>query len=247
MHIQHLDRPLTFVHLPKTAGTSITTFLSRYFEHEQISTKFYGDYKSLSKNVRFRSGHFRYHEVKQLQPSYFMTFLRHPIHRTLSQYKSWHDPNKLDPSWLNDPNIQHVRWVQHVSFDEFVMSDNAHILAAIENVQTSLLSEFPPNDRRFLSSAFQALEHGFLFVGIVERFEDSLDHLRACFEGIGAYTVPADAENRSVKMDIRPSDSAVTRILELNWADMALYRYAWGLLTERLRLKQVFVPQLDSL
>ena len=108
-------KPAIFVHIQKTAGTSMVDLFRRHYQEKQIIS--HGDYlsgvehfsfnfwkinrKVISDfhNIRFLSGHFGYDFAKQFMPSrYSFTFLRDPVERVLSFYYfcRTRDPHEYD-------------------------------------------------------------------------------------------------------------------------------------------------------
>ena len=80
--------PAIFLHIQKTAGTTITEAVRRHYRRDFIS---HGDHlerdaASLQK-TRFISGHFGYEYCRQfMHGRYAFTFLRDPVERILSLY-----------------------------------------------------------------------------------------------------------------------------------------------------------------
>ena len=80
--------PALFLHIQKTAGTSLVNMARRYYGDNVIS---HGDYCTVApdalKKFGFISGHFGYAFARPLmQGRYSFTFLRDPIERVLSFY-----------------------------------------------------------------------------------------------------------------------------------------------------------------
>ena len=70
-----------FIHVPKTAGTSIINFLKSNFRHQDLPVRF----------DRFR-GHDPYYELKMMNDSsqfFKFSVVRNPYTRAFSQYKSY--------------------------------------------------------------------------------------------------------------------------------------------------------------
>lgn len=80
--------PALFLHIQKTAGTSLVNVARQFYDQSVIS---HGDYctrmpEALA-DIRFVSGHFGYAYARHLMPGrYSFTFLRDPIERLLSFY-----------------------------------------------------------------------------------------------------------------------------------------------------------------
>lgn len=81
-----------FLHIPKTAGTSFTSYFSKFFKEEQIFPgHFWFDIvQSLPfdwEKYQFYRGHFGY-SLKRFLPkdTFTLTFLRDPIERVISQH-----------------------------------------------------------------------------------------------------------------------------------------------------------------
>lgn len=80
--------PALFLHIQKTAGTSLIHLARRHYDGSIIS---HGDYCDTRPddlvNVRFVSGHFGHAYARQLMSGrYSFTFLRDPVERVLSFY-----------------------------------------------------------------------------------------------------------------------------------------------------------------
>ena len=81
-------RPAIFMHIQKTAGTSITEAVRPHYQNDIVS---HGDYlkhdTASLKNIRFISGHFGFEYARQFMDGrYSFTFLRDPVERILSLY-----------------------------------------------------------------------------------------------------------------------------------------------------------------
>lgn len=85
-------RTLKFLHLPKTAGTSVRHFLAKFFRPEEICPAgFRGEFRALSDDqlatYRVFAGHLDWEDLDRVEgPSFTFTVLREPRERVLSYY-----------------------------------------------------------------------------------------------------------------------------------------------------------------
>jgi len=83
-----VGRPAVFLHIQKTAGTSITEAVRPHYQNDIVSHGDYLQHDTASlKNIRFVSGHFGFAYARQfMDRRYSFTFLRDPVERILSLY-----------------------------------------------------------------------------------------------------------------------------------------------------------------
>ena len=234
--------PIIFIHIPKTAGTAFSYYLkSNCGAPDRIVEAFYGDYSIYDsvENASLILGHTIYREMAARFPAAsFVTWLRHPLKRVISQYKSWHNPNNLHEHWKSNSlrDFEHIYFTQNASFEEFALSDNLRLLNNIVNVQTGVLSSLgsPHHRRRILESAKENLERNFRFFGIVEQFDASIELFQSEFDWKAEFQDLEISANRSKQQEIQPSDRAIGRVMQRNDLDMELYEFACELLNHRL-------------
>jgi hypothetical protein len=83
---------LKFLHLPKTAGTSVRSFLKRFFRPEEICpASFRDEFRALGRDklasYRMFAGHLDWEDLDEVKgPSFTFTVLREPRERLLSYY-----------------------------------------------------------------------------------------------------------------------------------------------------------------
>lgn len=234
-----LSPPVVFVHVPKTAGSAVSHYLRRHCSSaREIAPVFVGDYSIYAQPDRWSviAGHFTFSRMSGLVPhGRFITFLRDPVARAVSQFKSWHDPAKMTPEWwtiMTADERKLFEWIYDASFEEFVTSDHPAIRKALSNPMTAFLSSSGMGDD--VESALTNLRNRFAFFGIRERFAESIGLLRSAFPWLGPYQLPRSAENHSriVVGEITPATHS--RLVSLNDADLALYEAATSLFAERM-------------
>jgi len=231
-------QPIVFVHVPKTAGQSVTHYLKQHCPSaDSLAPPFVGDYSIFSRLDRWSviAGHFTYSRMRQLVPQgHFITFLRDPIARAVSQFKSWKDPAKMTSEWRSVMSRDEQRlfaWIYEASFAEFVANDHPAIVRALSNAMATFLSS---DGTANADSALDNLRTRFTAFGIQEQFDDSIQILRLACPWLGPLGVPHVAENRSrvIVDEIMPATRR--RIENLNDADLPLYREATALFQERV-------------
>jgi FkbM family methyltransferase len=244
--------PLAFVHISKCSGTSIENYLLDCGQIHGRADCFTGvnpqgereDFKTYAlRNAAspFVFGHIPYELFVQHFPdALFMTFLRDPVQRTISQYKSWHDPKNFPPT---DPHYitssaelkQAVKLAQDGTLTDFVTTDNSCIrAAALGNQQTLMLSSLSGVSLdEHLESAKKNLEK-FAFIGLTERFAESICLFRSIFPDAPEYELARLSENRSRTEISGIPASVMDTIREQIPYDLALYEFATVLFEKRI-------------
>lgn len=242
---------LYFLHIPKTAGTTLYHLLDGKFELDDICpARFWSELLALSpesrNNYRFFRGHFGYpiHWVLDQKPV-CITVLRNPVDRAISYYESvCRQPYDF---------FHQVVVSQAMSFADFIRSPDTRYTVAnlqtrslvldvdvrspqirarnrhattpcgLDGITEMTLLDMP--DDELLAIAKQRLDE-FAFVGLVEHFQDSMLLLSYIF---GWYPFePVErlntAPQRRRQADVPPDILDEAR--ELNRLDMELYDYA---------------------
>lgn len=220
--------PALFLHIPKTAGTSIIKMVAPYYGESLIS---HGDYSGKQpgdvENIAFVSGHFGYSFARPLMPSRVsFTFLREPRERILSFYYfcRTRDPEEWPIYAL----------AQQLDLEDFLKLafQDPSVKSSIWNCQVWQLAHGWANlDKRnitlwgpdeLLRLAINHLDE-FAYIGLTETFDRDRDEiLRLLGIPVPAHSI---AENRSkgrpVLGELKPR---VLEILEeLTQLDQRLY------------------------
>lgn len=233
------DRLLFFVHIPKTAGTSLVTAIQAHFLHNRICPREYTealtslDPMELRKKYDFIPAHAGM-DVAQRIATDVITVLREPTNRVLSLYNYWrsvpddsavvYQSGKVDPA---------VSLAKSLSFQDFVLSDHPRIQHDINNGQTfQIASSNNAVGRRALVEKSDA--------EILQIAKDNLHKMKAVgrTENLNAFSQQM-LERLDMKLDIpfhnktqksfidrhALSQDVKARLQDLNELDYALYEF----------------------
>ena len=239
-----------FLHVPKTAGTTLRDCI--YFNYampgegngESFHDGIYYFPAGIQRprrqqlvpkvramlgreDLRAVTGHFSYgiHEAVP-QPFFYITFLREPVDRVVSLYHHI----------LGEKHeIHHDLFVSHgVTLEEFVCDLE---WPEVDNDQTRRIAgedpEFGRCTTHTLARAKRNLRDHFAFVGITERFDESLAGLGRVLGWNHLSYVPALVNDKRPRREAL-SPETVEMIAAHNEYDLELYAYAQGLLDERI-------------
>ncbi len=247
-------QPLVFVHVPKTAGTTLKKVFARQYGHESLfktqpEEDLEGTVSRLRdldraerQRVRLIQGHmpFGIHEALGA-PVRYVTMLRNPVDRMVSHY---YYARRIPDHYLYDA-------VHSMSLREYVETSGGGISLEMDNGQVRSIAGAPHHlveagecSREMLDMAKRNLALRFDAVGILERFDESLLVFRRAFD----WRIPLYIR-RNVTKD-RPSvreidDQTLAIIEEHNRYDLELYRFAVELFDSRIRdLGPVFQAEI---
>ncbi len=192
-----------FLHIPKTAGTSITEVMRSRCGNEGFCNHIFdNDLKAMSKEdaVRFRffAGHFTYQTVSALMPAATVfTFLRNPVDRIVSLIQYWRAHSW---EWVKEhpAHSAGVAFAKTHTLLEILNSPAAVLRANLNNVYIRTFAErghFGPTGNLLVDSQL-ALERAIvnaeklLYVGFVEDIDESLRQLFALLRWAEVPVVP---------------------------------------------------------
>jgi hypothetical protein len=238
---------VVFVHIMKTAGTTISNWVERHYGRSDVLTgaavwpEFLQFPLSVVLQKRFIRGHFGNYITKILPPPHYryMTLLRNPAERALSHY--FHFKRVAD-------DVRH----ELVKNDDFTLDDymthplTRSFAANFQVANLSLLYDWDPAGLQGDITSGRALDDGALdrakaFLEAVEviGFQDELggfvDSASAAF---GYYPDHSLRKSRDYRPDdYHPSRQVLRRLEEINDLDFALYDWAKRLQGARGRWK----------
>jgi len=250
------DSTLYFLHIPKTAGTTLMAILEEHFDYDSILQPH--DWQALLANfpkdfskIRIARGHFGYGFHRCLpKPPVYITMLRDPTNKIMSMYHQMlQDAAKRGKSKYSKMSLleminttkkkKHIfskHQTRHLALDLDIISSTKNF-NHLEKVSFSLEKSseflFPEiSDEDLLELAKKHLS-SFPFFGLMERFEDSLNLLCYVFgwrpiKFVKKRNVTPD----SIKKELdEETNSAISKLIQL---DNQLYQYAKNLFEENI-------------
>ncbi|WP_320175876.1 sulfotransferase family 2 domain-containing protein [Maridesulfovibrio sp.] len=228
-----MHSPFFFLHIPKTAGTTLNHIFAAKFPEETICSVYTKEENEFLKKISAEEldrinlvqGHIFVHDFDEFFSGflgkYAFTFLREPVARVVSEYnflRTW--PENHLYRYLND---------EKVSLIEYVSSLRPELIYRGKNLMTRSLCGAVEDGRSMLERAKDNLQRLYLF-GITERFDESLLMLKRMM----------NLENVLYeKHNVRKKRSTVTEeeldvIREYNCQDIELYEFASCLFEQRV-------------
>lgn len=240
MNENHSEKLQTiiFLHIVKTAGTTLHRIIERQFPAEEDyflrePDHLFGDFLSLSTGERARLRMLRGHMVFGMhehlpQPATYFTLMRDPIERTISYF-------------------HHILRFPNHHAHEAIVSRNIDLREAIErqvdpllwNGQTRVLAVGKWHDGctdGALSAAKHNLDRHFSVVGLVDRFDETLFLLKETYGWRKLFYTRQNVGRRPPRGQNLPGEVLDT-VREANNLDQHLYNYASQRLDRQIRLK----------
>jgi hypothetical protein len=237
-----MDREaLIFLHIPKTAGTTLNRIIERQYSPFEIFTM--DPYRIRAtperlkrlpegrrRRLRMVRGHMFYgiHECLPQGATYF-TMLRDPVRRTLSAYY-FILRRPLNP------------FHRKVKKERLGIEDCLRLFPQRNNLQCRLIAGVKDTaiaDERLLDKAKENLTKSFSVVGISERFEESLMLMATTFE----WEILFYKNWKVSKTRPQIAPSTVEMIRNHNRLDVELYEFGKGLFEESLQKKEAAVQE----
>jgi hypothetical protein len=234
--------PIFFVHIPKTAGTTLDYVVQNNFGRGQVFPfNQFRDIPSMMAHIRSKFdyiwGHFPYDVIARYcdRRVNCITILRDPIERFLSNFAHYKRIGEIAGIDYDSQLIEGMTLQEFVSDDLLV--DNT----VGKSLQTNFLSaRFTVDEQGQLTMVepadvrrAYALLDELLFVGLTERLEDSLLLLSYTFGWRPVAAAPELNVSSQRPRQHELSDEVLRRVRTLNEADLDVYEHSTQIFEER--------------
>lgn len=229
-------KPVIFLHIPKTAGSTFRAVLENEYEEEvRFSTKVVDgnlnidEFKNLSQSdknkIELLYGHMKYGLHQQFeQPINYITFLRDPVKRVISNYYYL----------LRSPFHPYYEVVKNnnLSLYQYVEQD---INKSINNGYIQFISNKSEVTEKVYNEVITNIKNTFSVVGVTEQFDLSLLLMKKKLNWSKApYYASVNISKNKPQGDFE--DQALVELINSkNQFDLKLYNYAKELLQEEAR------------
>lgn len=218
-----------FLHIPKTAGTTLNTVLDENFGTDTIFDVYTDEQRlrlrdtTYEELIRYRlvRGHVFITNFADILdgpiPFKVFTFLRDPVERVVSEYhflKNW--PKSHLYRYLNENDISLSLYVTS-NAPELRMRGRNCMVNSLSGVGLASIDEG-------LDMAWHHLKDRFAFYGLLERFDESLLMLAKHLDLRRCLYERHNVRGSTVRYPVSPEEAVLIR--EHNQADIALYDLA---------------------
>lgn len=257
---------LVFLHIPKTAGTTLATILQNQFAVSETCPVYYSGAlvdipRAEFARYRYIRGHFYFDVIQRLIPLLraTVTMLRDPVERYISDFAHFKRSEEPLPSPVDMIEREKIR---AMSLEEFVDNINLCQNRRMRNLQSRLIGarlEFETSEQLQaaintesgvgqvdINIAKQRLDH-FAVVGLAERFQESLFLLAYAFgwPPVVRYRRWNVATNRPQRERIPAT--TLNQIAECNSLDFELYDHAQQVFESRfVQMTQELLEQYGT-
>ncbi len=247
------NETLIFQHIPKTAGTTLSFILTHHFQEQDIyhvrnlkqmngpaysshfgsTDNFIALHPDERNSFRLIIGHETFGLHRHLNhPVKYITFVRDPVERVISQYCQYRRMIKANE--LDD---------EQLTLEQF-LALNPHVMNNYQTRNLSGLDFVSYTPKECYQKTLENIDQYFSFVGIVERFDESLLLPSKLFDWPRVtYIRRNTTTTQDSNINIDPA--TIQKIREANQLDTKLYRHAIRLLDGNIKLQgRVFDKEL---
>jgi hypothetical protein len=240
------NSPLIFMHIPKSGGMSLFASLSKILGtsiadlYDHSPQRLMGVGMLMQDNTKAAySGHFSFGLHQWLtRPCYYASFVRDPVARMVSLYYflrgHWpeiHDRlthlrvigNKPPPEFHQDFTDWFIEKTERA--ENFFSCPSAELDNAMVRRFSGHGLNPEPCPKEALGKAIDNIERYFSFVGLVERYSESLDTMATVLGLSGLKEHNVNVTRKKPKGDQPLSTTVMTKIRDKNQLDLALHEW----------------------
>jgi hypothetical protein len=234
-----------YVHIPKTAGMTFRTIVGDYFHSHEICPATLGHLMSQVTpqdlpQYRLLRGHLVYVDFRRLLPQKHLihaTLLREPVAQLVSHY-DYIRRMPTDPDYPKVKDMTLEQFVQHFTIANLQRNTQTYHIAKaaqfdIEHLPAAEVFEI----------AIDSLNN-FAFVGLLERFQDSLFLLSYIFGWRPIMNTRKENAGKQTRYADRLSPATLQLIQENTQLDQKLYDHASEVFHDRFtQMIQTLIPE----
>ncbi|WP_162558662.1 sulfotransferase family 2 domain-containing protein [Robertkochia solimangrovi] len=237
-----MNNRIIFMHLPKCGGSTMSTILNRFYQKENTFNvkvienvrlnidDFTGLNQSQRDELNLLTGHIHFGIHKYFTNSYdYITFLRDPVERIVSFYYYV----KRTPEHRL---YQNKLFSKETSLYDFVINSTE---GDIHNGQIRFISGIVDSPNIMLERALENIYSNFSFVGIVEKFDESLILLQNMYGwNTPTYKILNETKHRP---KIEMLDTQTLEVIrDMNKGDIELYNLMKAELSNKIKATDSF-------
>lgn len=219
---------LIYIHIPKTAGTSLRNAIESRYHKDKIAP--YENIIELSTTIAdhyyFYRGHFGYKDISPYIPkSYFISVLRDPVERVLSLYSFWRNIKNYHGTEENDPNYKGVMLAKNDCLSNFIRTKEKSILKEISNTQLRYLmhglnADIKHHDIIDIKQQVKKIAKNYLWIGFVDSLEEDFVLLKKILD-LDIERLPH--KNKGLNFERQVNKKDIEYIKTINNLDIILY------------------------
>jgi hypothetical protein len=238
---KHISKAVIFLHLVKTAGTTLNQVLDR--EYAKIlsfyipreSKELFDGFKEKLKtgNPELIRGHFEWGwHVFLSQPFIYITLLREPVARVISEY--FYILGKTDHPLFDQVAAKNISIADYVK--NFLPSNlQTRKISGLTFANNSgIPQDIEINAGNMLKIAKENLDNYFAIVGLTEKFDETLILLKREFGWDWPFYTRQNVTREKIAQENIPA-STIEIIKEHNLLDIELYEYARQLFNKKIQ------------
>ena len=242
------DTTIISLHIYKTAGSTFLAIIDRqYRKDEIIYANIVGIDNTIAllehetaeqkKKIKIVHGHFGFGWHRFFQNSVqYITFLRNPVERLISDYYY----NKTFKGGHNHLYASRMTLEEYILCDEIINVDNGQT----RFVSGDFTTPYGKCSDVMLQQAIDNIEDRFAFVGLTERFDETLV---LCRHYLGWKNLYYEQMNVTKNKEKKKDERIAALIAERNQIDIQLYKYAHDNFEKKLQAIPGYEQKLNRL